>query len=202
MPARDDAGSNYGRPGGSQNSGAYNGGVAGGMGGGFGGGGAGINGGFNSRTGLTTSNVMKNSTQKGPAGGRSSELAATLAAAARPPNRGVVPTSAPPNIQAPLPPYEEAVPEIPRQLSYHPGNWWNNPTNPRANLFDPNRFPNSLDGMWRASGGWPGQGGAPRGSTGGSTYPRQPGDVRYPGGQTVLKNGNALPAPTGKEEIR
>jgi len=58
MPARDDAGSNYGRPGGSQNSGVYNGGVAGGMGGGFGGGGAGRMGGIGSRTGLTTGNTM------------------------------------------------------------------------------------------------------------------------------------------------
>jgi hypothetical protein len=58
MPARDDAGSNYGRPGGSQNSGVNNGGVAGGMGGGFGGGGAGRMGGIGSRTGLTTGNTM------------------------------------------------------------------------------------------------------------------------------------------------
>lgn len=69
MPARDDAGSNYGRPGGSQNSGVNNGGVAGGMGGGFGGGGSGRMGGVNSRTGLTTGNRMYGGMAMGRPGG-------------------------------------------------------------------------------------------------------------------------------------
>jgi hypothetical protein len=69
MPARDDAGSNYGRPGGSQNSGVNNGGVAGGMGGGFGGGGAGRMGGINSSTGLTTGNRMYGGMAMGRPGG-------------------------------------------------------------------------------------------------------------------------------------
>lgn len=69
MAARDDAGSNYGRPGGSQNSGTYNGGVAGGGGGGFAGGGGGRNGGFNSSTGLRTGTSFNGNTAFGPAGG-------------------------------------------------------------------------------------------------------------------------------------
>ncbi len=194
MPARDDAGSNYGRPGGSQNSGVHNGGVAGGMGGGFGGGGAGRNGGSNSSYGLKTGTTMKGNKQQGAPGG----LAQALAQIARPKAPNVVPTAAPPppQVQPPLPPYVE--PEIPRQLSYSPGMWWNNPTSLRSQQFNPNRFPNSLDGMWQASGGWPGQGSVP---PAGNTVNRTPGDVRYPGGQTVRKNGSTMPAPTGKEEI-
>lgn len=61
MSARDDFGSNAGRPGGYGGGagGLGNGGTGGGMGGGMRGGGAGINGGVGSRTGLTTGNVMK-----------------------------------------------------------------------------------------------------------------------------------------------
>jgi hypothetical protein len=185
MPARDDAGSNYGRPGGSQNSGVHNGGVAGGMGGGFGGGGAGRNAGAGSRFGMTTGTKMNGNTYVGRPGGIGVSLADVVAAAARPKAVSpVAPTSVPPPtvvpVSAPVP-VGAALPPRPASLGWLPGwpgtgQWWGNqgPWNNDAN-------------MWPRSNG--------------STSYRQPGNVRYPGGQTQLKNGSTLPAPTGKEEI-
>lgn len=78
MSARDDFGSNAGRPGGYGGGagGLGNGGVGGGMGGGFGGGGAGRMGGMGNRTGLTTGNRMYGGMAMGRPGGLAQNMGA------------------------------------------------------------------------------------------------------------------------------
>ena len=124
MPARDDAGSNYGRPGGSQNSGVNNGGVAGGMGGGFGGGGAGRMGGIGSRTGLTTGNTMFGGMAFGRPGGFAMNSSAfgvrpqasvTRGPLNRPANPGLLGTPTPASVAGvnPVPENVMAVEDVP-----------------------------------------------------------------------------------------
>jgi hypothetical protein len=174
MPARDDAGSNYGRPGGSQNSGVNNGGVAGGMGGGFGGGGAGRMGGIGSRTGLTTGNTMFGGMAFGRPGGFALNSSAfgvrPQAGIARGPLSGARPRPAavagvnplPENIPAledvPMPTFEDPMamyttlkplktPSVQGWLPGWPGTgqWWGNQSPYQNNPgLNPARAPNPL----------------------------------------------------------
>jgi hypothetical protein len=165
MPARDDAGSNYGRPGGSQNSGVYNGGVAGGMGGGFGGGGAGRMGGIGSRTGLTTGNTMFGGMAFGRPGGFAMNSSAfgvrPQAGIARGPLSGARPRPAavagvnplPENIPAledvPMPTFQDPM-AMYTTLTPPPASWNPSTALPNANWFRTNSMLNAPNVTGRA----------------------------------------------------
>ena len=165
MPARDDAGSNYGRPGGSQNSGVNNGGVAGGMGGGFGGGGAGRMGGIGSRTGLTTGNTMFGGMAFGRPGGFAANPGAwgvrPQAGIAQGPLSGARPRPAavagvnplPENIPAledvPMPTFQDPM-AMYTTLTPPPASWNPSTALPNANWFRTNSMLNAPNVTGRA----------------------------------------------------
>ena len=197
MSARDSA-----SPGPGSSGGLANGGIGGGFGGGsggYGGVGAGRNGGANSRTGMQTGATMRGTTAFGrpggpalgwgmtPAAARQAAMAAAAALTRTTAKTGVsrpsVPNVAPHVVPVSAPPPVGLAPPQPTSLGWLPGwpgtgQWWAN------------------EGPWNNDEtAWPGYNG--------STFKQnQPGNVRYPGGQTQLKNGSTMPAPTGKEEIR
>lgn len=185
MSARDDFGSNAGRPGGYNGGagGLGNGGVGGGMGGGFAGGGAGINGGINSRTGMTTGTQWNGTSAFGRPGGpamgwgmspaqaRANAFQGLLSrlvgpqrpAPGAPPVPGVVTPqvqpSVPPMIEPGIPPFMPTYPEPPLGLNTEQVMVTNFPPQSKLKPGQPkyqDRVPSGVGpGVWRGQAGGP-----------------------------------------------